>query len=1038
MVGLMLFKLRILIISILLTLFLPLASETKRIIPPGYPAGRLSFKIYGPDQGLGNLSAWALIQDGAGFIWVGTEDGLFRFDGQRFQAFGIKDGLPSALVDCLHIGPDGTLWAGTYKGLSYFHDGHFLAVSSAQGLPASTVTGLQSGPDGQLLVGMREGLFQRKSNGTFELVSGCGSGVVTGLWSRPGNVGIWVALWANSRATVRCLDANGWRTAAGGKGFGTERIDAIALDGQGALWARSLKSLWKIASGRNSFEPSEPSLPETRQKGFLYVDSRGQLWVTTSKGLFRNIGGKWERLGVAEGLPKDTLKAAMEDREGSIWATSEGVYRLQGGGVLRAISTVDGLPNDVVWSIFKNRNGELFVGTDVGLVQFKPSGWSLVPGTANFQVRTIIQGVDGALFLAGGGEILRVDSAGKVQRFGSANGVVTSGRIYRLLFDRQGTLWAATDGGGLLKGQGQKEQWRFERQALPEGTATERIQDLFEDAAGRLWAPGEKGLAMWDGKTWQRFTSKDGLRNDHLDYIRGTRSGDLIVSYFDPLGLFRARYSNGTFKVIEHLDRVFPPERLVYQFTEDAKGNLWVGTGQGLFRISPEGMSEHFGRGEGLVSEDTNAGAILPEPNGDLWVGTSGGLARFEAAAYKGAPQHPTTALLDCRLGGKAFPVFSPVLARVNNAANTFSVKFAGLSFIREGKVQHQVRLEGLESEWHTSATREERYPALPFGKYRFDARSRIGQGDWGPISSFEFEILPAWWETWWFKGLLLIGLAGLILLIVRSRVAALRRRNRSLEAMVAERTREVEAKASELVEVNEALRNQSLTDPLTGLRNRRYLGVCMPEDVAQVQRVHRDVVSSRNDRLLLNIDLVFLMVDIDHFKFVNDHYGHAAGDCVLQGVAEILRNATRDSDTVVRWGGEEFLVVARNAARGESAILAERIRSQMEDYVFVLEDGTKLHRTCSVGFTFFPFLPDKPSHLPWEQVLDIADHCLFAAKHGGRNAWVGLFPTAEGDPDRIKSMIPMKIPELIQSGDIRVSSSLSDPDQLNWDLAGQ
>ncbi|MDP2874591.1 MAG: GGDEF domain-containing protein, partial [Holophaga sp.] len=272
----------------------------------------------------------------------------------------------------------------------------------------------------------------------------------------------------------------------------------------------------------------------------------------------------------------------------------------------------------------------------------------------------------------------------------------------------------------------------------------------------------------------------------------------------------------------------------------------------------------------------------------------------------------------------------------------------------------------------------------------------------------------------------------------VRSRVAALRRRNRSLEAMVAERTREVEAKASELVEANEALRNQSLTDPLTGLRNRRYLGVCMPEDVAQVQRVHRDVVSSRNDRLLLNIDLVFLMVDIDHFKFVNDHYGHAAGDCVLQGVAEILRNATRDSDTVVRWGGEEFLVVARNAARGESAILAERIRSQMEDYVFVLEDGTKLHRTCSVGFTFFPFLPDKPSHLPWEQVLDIADHCLFAAKRGGRNAWVGLFPTPEGDPDRIKSLIPMKIPELLQSGDIRVGSSLPEPDRLDWNLAGE
>jgi diguanylate cyclase (GGDEF)-like protein len=176
-------------------------------------------------------------------------------------------------------------------------------------------------------------------------------------------------------------------------------------------------------------------------------------------------------------------------------------------------------------------------------------------------------------------------------------------------------------------------------------------------------------------------------------------------------------------------------------------------------------------------------------------------------------------------------------------------------------------------------------------------------------------------------------------------------------------------------------------------------------------------------------------MVDIDHFKLVNDQYGHTAGDQVLQQVAEILRGATRDSDTVVRWGGEEFLVVARNAARRESAILAERVRAQLAEHVFTLEDGTTLRRTCSVGFTFYPFVPTVPNLLSWEQVLDIADHCLYAAKRGGRNAWVGLLPSPGGETQRIKANLPGRIQDLLDSGDLAVTTSVPEPGSLDWKM---
>ncbi len=999
------------------------------------PPDRLSFKTYGADHGLGNQSPWALAQDGTGFVWVGTEDGLYRFDGQRFRVFGLKQGLPSAFVDNLHVDPQGNLWVGTYNGLCRPRDDHFQAVGSESGLPGKQVTALKDGPDGQLWVGMNEGLFQRLPDGRFQPVPGWVGGAVTAMGSQRGSGAIWVASWRDSRATILRWDRGGWRAFPGGKELGPDRIDALAVDGRGTVWARSLNHLWSMPSGEGLLELSREKLPAARQKGHLYVDPRGRLWVTTDRGLYCKEGNEWRRLGPVEGLPGKILRAVMEDREGSLWVAGGAVFRLQGGGVFKAYAAEHGLPNEVVWCVFRDRSGTLYAGTDGGLAKADDKGWRLVPGTSNSQVRSVIQGPDGALYLGGGPEVTRLDPRRGLRRFGSGEGVVTSGRIFRLAFDPQGALWVATDGGGLLKGTGRGDNWRFERQTIPEGTPTERFADLFVDGAGRLWAPGEKGLAMWDGQTWRRFTKKDGLRSDHANYIRGTRKGELLFTYFEPFGIARATYSGGAFKVLEHLDGIVPPDKATFSFTEDVKGNLWIGTGQGLDMLAHDGRVEHFGPGEGLVSEDLNSMALLPEPNGDVWIGTSGGLARFDASLYKGPPTHPSTVILECRLGKERVPVFSSQRIQVPHGSNTFSVKFASLSFIREGSVRCQVRLEGLEPEWHFSDTLEERYPALPHGKYRFDARSRIAQGEWGPISSYEFEVLPAWWETWWFRTLLFLGGAGGVLLVVRWRVDMLHRRNRMLEEMVAARTREVEAKARELERANEALKNQSLTDPLTGLRNRRYLGVCMPEDVAQVHRVHRDIVANRNDRLTLNIDLIFLMVDIDHFKFVNDHFGHAAGDQVLQQVAEILQNAMRDSDTVVRWGGEEFLVIARNAARRDTAILAERIRTQMEAHDFLLEDGTRLRRTCSIGFTYYPFVPENPNLLPWEQVLDIADHCLFAAKRGGRNAWVGLFPSVEGEATHIQQALPLEIPKLLATGELAVTTSLADPLGLDWNL---
>jgi len=236
----------------------------------------------------------------------------------------------------------------------------------------------------------------------------------------------------------------------------------------------------------------------------------------------------------------------------------------------------------------------------------------------------------------------------------------------------------------------------------------------------------------------------------------------------------------------------------------------------------------------------------------------------------------------------------------------------------------------------------------------------------------------------------------------------------------------------------NHALAEMSLKDPLTSLANRRYLSTRIEEDLAQIHRLHRNGPADSPvapDRALLNIDVVFLMIDIDHFKQVNDRYGHAAGDSVLRQFAGILTRAMRGSDTVVSWGGEEFFVVAKQTARADAHIVAERIRSRVAAHPFDLGGGVTLHKTCSVGFASYPLTHDDPVRVSWEHVAGMADQCLYAAKTSGRDAWVGVHPTGPATENRLAgSGGDIRVAAMVEAGLLRVESNLTGP--VRWPTA--
>lgn len=206
-----------------------------------------------------------------------------------------------------------------------------------------------------------------------------------------------------------------------------------------------------------------------------------------------------------------------------------------------------------------------------------------------------------------------------------------------------------------------------------------------------------------------------------------------------------------------------------------------------------------------------------------------------------------------------------------------------------------------------------------------------------------------------------------------------------------------------------------SHTDPLTKLRNRRYLEQQLSEDSVWYPPQN----------------WLFMMFDLDHFKAVNDRFGHDVGDLVLQQFADLLSELSRSDDYIIRYGGEEFAMICRNTDETMACSIAERIRQRVEQYRFG-SDEKPISLTCSIGFFSLFVEPHHDTDMPWRAMLKVADLSLYAAKHSGRNTWVGLKcmePCAQSHyPDK-----PDQVGERLLQKQLSLYSALSPVSRVRW-----
>ncbi|MCQ4163944.1 two-component regulator propeller domain-containing protein [Tahibacter harae] len=794
------------------------------LLPPAgaaLPPGHVPVRSYGPAEGLPDVSVRALLQDRPGFIWLAAEEGLYRYDGHRFEPLG-QDFAATAL----HEDAAGRLWIGSRSGLRRWNGQDFELIAGSEGLDIAALTSA----DGVLWVAASAGAFVLEPRAPLRPLPDWPGEAATALAAGPQPNEVWIARW-NGQAEIRHRRGGRWESVPLPADAARRRVDALARDGAGRIWARQGSSLLhtEAAAGPARFVGAglEPAIAARLKSGRsqLIAGRSGDLWLPLDDGLMHYAGGRWNHLDIGASLPAPWTRAVLEDREGNLWIGSRGLHRLLRHSPFRAYAAREGLDGNSAWGLRRDRAGRLWLA-GTGLAQLAADGRRTVAGTEDRLLLSLTECSNNILYTAGlpGDAVLRHDPAdGSVQRL--ELGALAAARVIRLLCDRDDQLWVATEDAGLLRARAGAPA-EFARVELPGGTPNEFIGDIRQDSAGRIWVAGRQGLALWENGRWRRYTRRDGLREDHVAYLLPLRNGDLLAGYFGAYGVAQLRQTDGGLQLLRHLDRPGAPSS-IYLLGEDAQSRLWLGGSRGLDRLDARGW-QHFGRADGLIGEDVNNMAFLAEADGTVWIGTSAGLARLEDAAAAPAqradaaagPGHvdgagadpaqpgdaaashtpaaslppqtpPPVQLTRLRLGGREFAPDARAL-RLPAAVTDAEFRYAALSYADEEYREYRSRLLGHDPEFRSSRNNELRYAGLRAGDYRFEVQARGRAGTWGAPAGVDFTILPPWWQSIWLRVLLGVAAAALVLLALRWRLSVLQARNRALEQAIDARTAEL------------------------------------------------------------------------------------------------------------------------------------------------------------------------------------------------------------------------------------------------------
>ena len=749
-----------------------------------------SFQMYGTDQGLTNPTILALHQDRQGFLWVSTEGGLFRYDGDRFRPFAANSATRKGSNNSMYTSGDGQLWTSSYAGLFRWNGDAFVVVPGFEDVELATVQPIGSDATNlyvATLLGLRS--LPLHSRGQPRLVSPKPSSSVFVASDR--------TVWFSCGLLLCSLKEGRVEEWAGARGVTRGPWQSIVEDTAGRLWIRSTEKVL-VRDPRAPIFHEVPTLPklDSTHGSPLGANRQGQVLIPHNAGLMICDGSHCRNYGAESGLRRAEVLSAMEDREGSLWLgySGHGLARWLGRDQWQSFAEQEGLDNPGIWRILRDATGDLWVGTSRGLYRGSQEGgrWRFRRSDAvgELTVHGLAEGADGSLWLGtfqrGANGLVRYNPRTRQRSVYPPSQPVANFSVSEIDRDDTGTIWVATPGGlmRLLPGARQLE-------LVPLPVAGALVSDVRSTRQG-LFVAGKKGLYIQRGQDRWWLTVADGLKDNFVESVTIAPDGALWITYFSPAGITRIQLNRGKPRLLHFTKDDGLPSDVVYSQFFDARGRHWLGTDSGVAVLEGDRWVP-YDTSDGLVWNDCNTFAYLPEADGAVWLGTSGGLARFYPAALPKAvlPETLITSVLrnEVPAQGTAF----------DSSTHSVVLRFTMLSYKRQA-AKFRYRIGNGSRPWVQTEIREVRFADLTPGTYRFEVQGEAEPGIWTHSAVLEFRISPPWFRAWQSQAGLLLASAGLFWWWWRQRETRQRAERAALEAAVADRTRDL-AEATERAE---------------------------------------------------------------------------------------------------------------------------------------------------------------------------------------------------------------------------------------------
>jgi len=948
-------------------------------------------------DGLPHAIATSITEGRDGALWIGTQDGVTRWDGSQFRTYndatGLR-GLPSTYVRAVSRDARGRVWVGTDGGgLARYDDAsdRFIRYSDR------TIVGIAPDATGGVWAASTKGLIHVHANDVVEMAwphGGMGAdalldaNISSVLQDRHGTV--WVG--SSSGLVARYMDGGaGVHVDLPGLAKVAAGVDALFEDERGALWIGTrLHGVFVRDPRDGSIRQVHAESPDDHSVGKAAVtsfadDGHGHVWIgTQTSGLLVADARTLQAHPIAHGkalrsdLPTKWIWGLFRDHSGQMWvASTSGVSRSapQQDAIVTLLASDDsGWVDPYVFAIDVLPGGDVLLGQKVGMEVINPAtrrmaalhvrgaGVNLVAIAHASATRSYVGASDG---------LFEMDTASKRLRRVPLPQLGAEQRVTALLLQGDG-LWIGSAHSGLWRTASARPGAAVQQVVSANQLRDPSINVIIDDRYGGIWigtsdgvdhyVPGRpvEHVALWTGTTATPA-------NSTVNTLLLDRRNRLWIGTSDGLAVVVGSGTTGA-PLFKRMDRSSGlASTNIDALLQDDRGRIWASTDEGIAVIDENDFSLrvlHEKDGLAIATYWVNSAAM--GTHGELLFGGLGGLTivrpdRLEKAANSVAVvvsgvRIDSTTLAPGQIGDPAHVVVPP-------AARSFAVDFSAVDFSGMQQTRYAYHLDGFDSGWQDTdmAHRTATYTNLPPDHYTLRIKAVDRRGLWTDPLTIAIDVKPAWYQTWWFQAIKALLALLAVAAIVALRGPYQRRRARELQRLVDQRT-------AELANAQVRLEELAYSDALTALPNRRMFGDQLQRLIASCGRQ--------------GTSFALLLIDLDHFKQINDTKGHDAGDALLVEVARRLREMLRQSEFVARLGGDEFAILLSDESdRTGIDVFCQRMLDCFR--ASVMFKDIALQASPSVGVALFP-----ADGTTQDELYKSADLALYEAKRAGRRTW--------------------------------------------------